>query len=154
MVTIARLRSLMSQVLHLDEPPHRTALAFAIGAFIAFTPTYGLHTLTVVLFAWAFRFNALALFAGAAINNPWTVIPILGATIWTGFRLMGTTTIPSFHWGDLSLQSLYGQIMPYVVPFFVGGIALSILSAVVSYPAAYFLIITYRSRGTQGRPLG
>ena len=44
--------------------------------------------------------------------------------------------------------------MPYIVPFFVGGIALSILSAVVSYPAAYFLIISYRSRVKQGRPLG
>ncbi|TKB87160.1 MAG: DUF2062 domain-containing protein, partial [Nitrospira sp.] len=40
---MADVRSLFRQVLHLDETPHRTALAFAIGSFIGFSPAYGLH---------------------------------------------------------------------------------------------------------------
>jgi uncharacterized protein (DUF2062 family) len=44
---MADVRSLFRQVLHLDETPHRTALAFAIGIFIGFSPAYGLHMVMV-----------------------------------------------------------------------------------------------------------
>ena len=84
MVTIPSFRSLLKQVLHLQESPQRTALAFAIGVFICFSPAYGLHTAMVFFFAWALGLNFLALFAGALLNNPWTVVPILGATNWVG----------------------------------------------------------------------
>src|SRR5437763_1004449 len=80
-VSLARIGSQLSQILHLHESPHRTALAFAVGAFIAFSPTYGLHTLSVAFCTWAFRLNCVALLAGSLINNPWTVLPIVGATV-------------------------------------------------------------------------
>ncbi len=146
MVSIARVRSQLSQILHLHESPHRTALAFAIGAFIAFSPTYGLHTLTVVFCTWAFRLNFAALLAGSFINNPWTVVPILGATFWMGFQLLGIPQVAPFTWGDLSPETIYKQVWPYALPFFVGGVVLSLLSAVLCYPAVYLLISRYRAR--------
>ncbi|MDH5496837.1 MAG: DUF2062 domain-containing protein, partial [Nitrospira sp.] len=73
-------RALLRQVLHLQESPQRTALAFALGIFIAFSPAYGLHTAMVALCTWLFGLNFLALLAGAFVNNPWTIILILGAT--------------------------------------------------------------------------
>lgn len=157
MVSIARLRSYLSQILHLHESPHRTALAFAIGVFIAFSPTYGLHTLSVVFCTWAFRLNFLALMAGAAINNPWTLVPILGATIWTGFKLLGIQQAAPFNWDDLSLLSLYEQLLPYALPLAVGGIFLGILGALLCYPAAYLVISRHRVHGgrtaVEGGPL-
>ncbi|MFB3071649.1 MAG: DUF2062 domain-containing protein, partial [Nitrospirales bacterium] len=51
MFSLASIRSQLTQVLHLQESPHRTALAFALGIFIAFSPTYGLHTLSAIFFA-------------------------------------------------------------------------------------------------------
>ena len=60
MAKIPSFRSLLKQVLHLHESPQRTALAFAIGVFIGFSPAYGLHTLMVFFFAWALRLNLLA----------------------------------------------------------------------------------------------
>lgn len=152
MVSIARLRSYLSQILHLHESPHRTALAFAIGVFIAFSPTYGLHTLSVIFCTWAFRLNFLALFAGAGINNPWTLVPILGGTIWTGFKLLGIPQAAPFNWDDLSLLSLYGQILPYALPFAVGGIFLGLLSALLSYPVTYLVISRYRVHGSRTQP--
>ena len=122
MVSIARLRSYLSQILHLHESPHRTALAFAIGVFIAFSPIYGLHTLSVVFCTWAFRLNFLALMVGAGINNPWTLVPILGATIWTGSKLLGIPQASPFDWDNLSLLSLYDQVLPYALPFAAGGV--------------------------------
>jgi hypothetical protein len=144
-MSIARVRSQLIQILHLRESPHRTAMAFATGVFIAFSPIYP-HTLLVLLCGWAFRLNLLAILAGAFINNPWTIVPILGATLWTGFRLMGMPETPPLSWSGLSFTSIYDQILPYAIPFLVGGAVLSLLGAILGYPAAYFLISKYRNR--------
>lgn len=152
---MASFRSLLRKILHLQESPHRTALAFAIGTGIAFCPFYGFHTLLAVFCTWAFGLNFLAVFAGALINNPWTIVPILGATYWTGATLMGQSDSPSFDWHDLSFSSIYAQVMPYAVPFALGGMVLTILGAALSYPAAYYFICKYRHRhpGNLAEPL-
>lgn len=137
-------RALLRQVLHLQESPQRTALAFALGVFIAFSPAYGLHTVMVVLCTWLFGLNFIALLAGAFVNNPWTVVPILGATYWTGALLLGRTETPTFDWHDPSFSGLYQQMLPYIVPFIVGGLVLSVFGALVAYPAAYLLVLRYR----------
>lgn len=140
-----RFRSHLTKILHLHESPHRTALAFAVGVGIAFSPTYGLHTLSVFFCAWAFRLNFLALMAGNLINNPWTTIPILALTFWVGFTILGETP-PSLSWDDLSFVAFYEQVMPYLLPLIVGGIVLSLLGAIISYMGALYLITRYRAR--------
>lgn len=146
MISITQIRSRLNQILHLHESPHRTALAFAVGVFIAFSPSYGLHTLQVLFCTWAFRLNFLALMAGAFINNPWTIVPILGATIWTGFQVLDRPDIPPFNWSDLSLASLYHQVLPYLVPFFIGGMILSLIGTLIAYPVAYWVVSRYRAQ--------
>jgi uncharacterized protein (DUF2062 family) len=156
MTSLAEIRSHLTRLLHLKESPHRTALAFAVGAFIAFSPTYGLHTLSVLFCAWAFRLNAVALMAGSLINNPWTVVPILGATLWTGVQVTGLPDVPSADWAGLSLTAFYEQVKPYAAPFFLGGFLLSTLGAALGYPLAYLTITAHRSRrdGTAQLPPG
>ena len=144
MAKVPSLRSLLKQVLHLQESPQRTALAFAIGIFIGFSPAYGLHTVMVIVCSWALRLNLLALMAGAYLNNPWTVVPILGATYWVGALLLGRSDSPSFDWHDVSFTAIYEQVMPYAAPFFLGGCVLSFLGAAVAYPLAYFFVARYR----------
>jgi hypothetical protein len=151
MASLSRVRSHLVTLLHLKETPHRTALAFAVGAFVAFSPTYGLHTLTVLFCAWAFRLNVVALMAGALINNPWTVVPILGATLWTGVQLTGLPAVPPADWTDLSLMAFYEQIKPYAAPFVLGGFVLGALGSAVSYPAAYWIITAHRGHQAHGK---
>lgn len=139
-------RALLRQVLHLQESPQRTALAFALGVFIAFSPAYGLHTAMVVLCTWLFGLNFIALLAGAFINNPWTIIPIFGATYWTGAWLLGRTDAPDFDWHDLSFSGIYEQVLPYAVPFMLGGMVLSVLGALASYPLAYLFLAKHRHK--------
>lgn len=148
-------RALLRQVLHLHESPQRTASAFALGIFIAFSPAYGLHTAMVALCTWLFGLNFLALLAGAFVNNPWTIIPILGATYWTGALLLGRTDVPTFDWHDLSFSGIYDQVLPYAGPFVLGGLVLSVLGALLSYPVAYFFLVKYRrdSRAHTAEPL-
>ena len=137
-------RALLRQVLHLQESPQRTALAFAIGVFIAFSPAYGLHTGMAVLCTWLFGLNFVALLTGAFVNNPWTIVPILGATYWTGAWLLGHTETPTFNWTDLSFSGIYEQVAPYLIPFALGGFVLSVIGALLAYPVAYLLILRYR----------
>ena len=144
MAKIPSFRLLLKQVLHLQESPQRTALAFAIGVFIGFSPLYGLHTVMVFFCAWALRLNLLALMAGAFLNNPWTVVPILGATYWVGALLLGRSDSPSFDWQDVSFSAIYTQIMPYATPFFLGGLVLSLIGSALAYPLAYFFVAKYR----------
>lgn len=122
-------------------------MAFAVGVFIAFSPTYGLHTLSALFCAWAFRLNVIALFAGSLINNPWTFVPILAATFWTGFQLTGTPDMPPLVWHDMDTSSLYQYVMPYFLPFFLGGAALSLGGSALAYPAAFAIISRYRTHG-------
>jgi len=152
MATIPSFRSLLKQVLHLQESPQRTALAFAIGVFIGFSPAYGLHTVMVIFCAWALGLNFLALMVGAFLNNPWTVVPILGATYWVGALLLGQSDSPSFDWNDLSFSAIYEQVMPYAMPFFLGGLVLSILGAALAYPLAYYFVARYRQSHPPAQP--
>jgi uncharacterized protein len=144
MAKVPSFRSLLKQVLHLQESPQRTALAFAIGVFIGFSPLYGLHTVMVLCLSWALGLNLLALMAGAFLNNPWTLVPILGATYWVGALLLGRSESPSFDWHDVSFGAIYEQVMPYAGPFFLGGFVLSLLGAVLAYPLAYYVVSKYR----------
>lgn len=146
MVTPNYLRAKIREALHLGETPQRTAVAFALGVFIAFTPTYGLHTASVVFLAWTFRLNFPAILVGSLINNPWTVVPILGATMWTGFFLLGSRDVPDVSWSHLSMTTLYETVLPFILPFTLGALTLSILGALLAYPLGLLVITRYRRR--------
>jgi len=157
-MTWSRIKKTIQQVLHLGDSPRRTALAFAIGVFIAFTPTYGFHTLSALLCAWAFRLNVVAILAGSFINNPWTVLPILGSTMWVGLTLVpigGPHTLDTILQdlilliqtatvrNHFNLAILWQQFKPYFFPFVVGAIALGIVCSLIAYPLVLFGLRRY-----------
>src|ERR671916_1005495 len=83
-------RAAFRRLLAVDDPPERTALAFSVGVFIAFSPFLGLHTLMATALAFAFRFNKIAIYTGTFINNPFlTLVPIIVASYAVGAVLMG-----------------------------------------------------------------
>ena len=83
-------RATFRRLLTLDDPPERTALAFAIGVFIAFSPFLGLHTIMATLVAFTFRFNKIAIYTGTFINNPFlTLVPIIIASYAIGAFVLG-----------------------------------------------------------------
>ena len=80
------LRRAFRNLLNLDDPPERTALAFSIGTLIGFSPLLGLHTIIAAIIAVVWRLNKAALFTGVYISNPWTVAPVVAAS-WAIGRL-------------------------------------------------------------------
>ncbi len=155
-------RANFRRLLTLDDPPERTALAFAIGVFIAFSPFLGLHTIMATLVAFLFRFNKVAVYAGTFINNPFlTLVPIIIASYAVGAFLLGQPLrIPA---GGIELlknphpltpayyRHLFVESGPVVWPFTVGGLALSVVCSVIAYPVTSWLLRTRRERKVAGR---
>src|SRR5215217_8339662 len=83
-------RAAFRRLLAIDDPPERTALAFSIGVFIAFSPFLGLHTIMATVLAFLFRFNKIAIYTGTFINNPFlTLVPIIIASYAVGAFILG-----------------------------------------------------------------
>jgi uncharacterized protein len=152
MATLGTLRRHLKQVLHLEESPHRIALSFAIGVFIAFAPHYLFHTASVILVAWAFRLNYLAMLVGSLINNPWTLIPILAASLYTGLIILGESLQVSLDWNALTPTDLFEMIGPYLLPFIVGASTLAILGGLAAYPIMRWTVTKYRKFKTHRQP--
>lgn len=137
-----RIRSLFQ----LNDTPHRLALAFAVGVFIAFSPTIGLHILSCLLVAWIFRLSKLVLITATFINNPWTIVPMYGFCIWFGSKLLGSEIVmPQIAWNELTLASAYVVIQPYFWPFVAGTLAAGGIAAVIAYGLIYWLVVRYRT---------
>ena len=151
------VRSTFRRLLALDDPPERTALAFSIGVFIAFSPFLGLHTITATVIAFLFRFNKIAIYTGTFINNPFlTLIPIIIASYGVGALVLGRPlgipaegiellTNPRLLTADYYRQ-LFVQSWHIVWPFTVGATLLSVICSAVSYPLTLWALRKHHRR--------
>ena len=110
MIPLTVIKEKLRQILHLGDSPQRTAMAFAVGVLIAFSPTYGLHTASAFLFAWAFRLNFLAVMAGNLVNNPWTFLPIVAGSMGVGLLLDPVGAPPNIDWVPVQSLQLVDKI--------------------------------------------
>lgn len=136
-----RIRS----ILKLDDPPHKLALAFSLGVFVAFTPTIGLHMLSCLLLAWLFRVSKLVTLTASLVNNPWTVVPLYGFCLWFGIKITGSEVdAPQIAWNQLSISNVLSTMKPYLWPFVTGTLVIGIGAAVISYFIFYWAVVRYR----------
>lgn len=140
-----RLRRTVQILLQVEDTPHRAALAFAIGVWIAFFPLLGIHTALALGIAFVFRLNRAAIMLGAWISNPWTVAPLYMAGTVLGCFLLGVSTegLEAIDW-DLHGRAFYAALLdglrPYVWPFILGNTILGVASGVAGYFALRFLL--------------
>ena len=144
-------RATFRRLLALDDPPERTALAFSIGVFIAFSPFLGLHTIMATLVAFLFRFNKIAVYAGTFINNPFlTLVPIIIASYAVGALILGRPVRipdagiellkhPHLLTGDY-YRRLFRESWEIVWPFSIGSMILSVVCSLIAYPVTSALL--------------
>jgi uncharacterized protein len=149
------LRAAFRRLLAIDDPPERTALAFSIGVFIAFSPFLGLHTIMATAVAFLFRFNKVAIYSGTFLNNPFlTLVPIIIASYAIGAFILGRPLRipdeglellknPRIFSGDY-YRLLFVQSWSIVWPFSVGAMALSIVCSLLAYPLTLRALRTYQ----------
>ena len=150
-------RAAFRRLLAIDDPPERTALAFSIGVFIAFSPFLGLHTIMATALAFVFRFNKIAIYTGTFINNPFlTLVPIIIASYAVGAFILGRPLrIPDEGLELLKNPHIFSadyyrlifvQSWEIVWPFAVGGMALSVVCSALAYPLTLRALRAYRGR--------
>lgn len=72
----------------LGETPHKTALAFAVGVFLSFSPFLGLQILMGLAAAVTLKLSRVALLIGLCSNLPWIMIPWYAATTAAGAAIL------------------------------------------------------------------
>lgn len=131
----------------LDDTPHRTALAFAFGVFLSFSPLLGLQIALGLAAALLFRLHRVAVLAGLCTNLPAITIPYYAAataagalltgsalTQDAGMRLAGVFSVPVYR--AAFWQGALEQLAPFFVAFLVG----STICALALGLSAYFTV--------------
>jgi uncharacterized protein (DUF2062 family) len=145
------MRNALRNLLNLDDPPERTALAFAVGVLIGFSPILGLHTILAAIISMIWKFNKLAIFTGSYLNNPWTIAPIVAASWAIGRWFIGAPPIdlPQFTLSGMITTDFWQAIAAQwrqLLPFAVGATILSIVASAVSYPLMLYVLRAYRRK--------
>jgi uncharacterized protein (DUF2062 family) len=140
-----RLQQVLQILVHVDDTPHRIALAFAIGVFIAFSPLLGVHTGLALLIAYLFRLSRGPMLVGAYVNNPWTLAPLYMAGTLFGCFLLGVSAdgIEEIDWGlhgAAFYRALFEGLRPYVWPFIIGNTVLGVVCGAAAYFALRFVL--------------
>jgi uncharacterized protein (DUF2062 family) len=135
---MTRLQRFKQILVDANDPPHRTALAFGIGVFIAFSPLLGLHWLLPLTACFVFRLNKVVTFMATYINNPWTIAPLYIFGTGLGCALLGVSPegLSGIDWhseGMLFYRSLFAHLRPYLWPYIVGNTLLGAVTGVASY---------------------
>ncbi len=154
---MVHFKDLMRKLLHVEDTPERTALAFSIGVFLGFSPFLGLHTLAAIGAAFLFGLNRVALLLGAWTNTPWWIVPYYTFATWVGMKVMGVQIergmlkeifkmgvdqgfMCSDFWNRVTSQ--WGLL----ASFLVGSLILAALFSLLAYPLSLKLIRLYRLR--------
>jgi len=147
-----RAREIARKILHTNDTPERTALAFAVGVGVAFCPLVGLHTLIALALAFPLRLNRLAVIAGTFANNPYTLVPIITSGLFLGSVMTGAGA-PDFSLPDrMDFHSLeafsgyMGGLKPLFMPFVLGSSTLSLVSGGATYLLTLPIIRKLRAR--------
>ncbi|HEU4710235.1 MAG TPA: DUF2062 domain-containing protein [Pyrinomonadaceae bacterium] len=154
-------RAAFRRLLAIDDPPERTALAFSIGIFIAFSPFLGLHTIMATVVAFAFRFNKVAIYTGTFINNPFlTLVPIIILSYAVGAFILGRSIdipdegIELLKDPHLFSSDYYRRLLEQgwsiVWPFAIGGTVLSVVCSLLAYPLTLWAL---RKRGLRRKKI-
>lgn len=151
----------LEHLLHIHDTPERTAAAFALGVFIAFSPALGLHTIIGLVLAFALNLNRVAVLLGVYVNLPWFIGPYYAAATALGAWLTGATMPPDFlehleslrqlpSWGARA-EELGRVLRPLFPSYLIGSTILATLLSGMFYPSSLaFIRARRRARAHQG----
>ena len=150
-------RDLIKKLLHIEDTPERTALAFSIGIFLGFSPFLGFHTLAGLAVAFLFGLNRVAILLGVWLNAPWWIVPYYMAATWLGmwvmrFQINLTTLKELFQMGmDQGFigSGFWGKLIsqwPLLLSLGVGSLILAAFLAVLAYPLSLKWIQFYQKK--------
>ncbi|MBI2876874.1 MAG: DUF2062 domain-containing protein [Candidatus Tectomicrobia bacterium] len=143
-----KLKKALHDLLSLEDTPHRIALGFALGVFVAFSPLMGLHIVSALAIAATLRINSLVVLTGTLVNNPWTIALIYGGSLYLGRWILqeGGPIMAVSLQEDLLVQGLWDVAKSNLLPLLVGTSLLGFGTAILSYLILFLLVRSYSVR--------
>ena len=123
------------------------ALGFALGLFIAVTPTMGIQIPLAIFIAALFKWSKISAAVGVWLTNPLSAPFVYGLTYYIGAKILGLRTLRSLT-GDIGLSTVIEALKKapeLLSAMTVGGILIGIPLAVVGYYLSYAAIEKYQN---------
>ncbi|UCZ56464.1 DUF2062 domain-containing protein [Desulfurispirillum indicum] len=138
------LRGWYQRIIHLDAPPKKIAISFAIGVYIAFIPLLGVQTALSIALSWLLRLNVVAVVSGSLFTNPVTFVPLLWISFHAGMLVYPYGENQEFEWTSLGMDNVLEVMKPYLIQLLIGLGVVGLCCAAASYFLTLFLIKRYR----------
>ena len=151
-------RSVFKWLVRLRRSPRAIAGGFALGVFIAFTPTIGFQILLVILLTTLFNLNRPAGILSVWITNAATMAPIytfnywIGSFFWSGppiaevYETFVAITIKLLKLDIWAFKEQFDTILglstAIVIPLIIGSFVVGLSAALLVYLCAITLIQT------------
>ncbi len=129
----------------LQGDPRKLAWGMALGVFIGMTPTVPFHTATVLILAPFLGISPVTAYLGIWVMNPVTIAPLYLAAYKVGKILVlqgGPLCLPATFDVESTLHLLWRGGLALQV----GGVAIAIPPAIVSYFLTLWAVQRYRQR--------
>jgi uncharacterized protein (DUF2062 family) len=130
------------KLLQESRSPNHSALSFAVGAAISFSPFLGLHFLLALLIAFLFRLNKLEVAMGTLVNNPWTVAFVYSSAFFMGNGLLGWD-MPEF-----TLEAMFSHEI--FVPLMIGCLVYMAAAGLLSFFLVRGLLLRRQRKADSG----
>ena len=156
-----RLRRWMRYITRQHGSPRQIAFGFAIGVFVAWTPTISVQMIIAGLLATLLNANRIAAIVAVYLSNPFTMAPMYKTAQVLGRHILAFLGIhrpiqPDPELLEQELQyvegtsifsqtwAMLGRLARWGAEMWVGGIVLGLLSALVAYLIMVRLIEGHR----------
>ncbi|GAA5103737.1 DUF2062 domain-containing protein [Bartonella jaculi] len=149
------------RILRISATPHKVALGFAIGIFLACSPLFGMHIVLAIFFSWILRGNFAAAIIGTIFSNPLTFLLIVMADYKIGYLCLSLFSDVN----EISLSQIRtlfdgltlsnvpllfkGAWESIMRPMILGGTLLGFIFAGLSYIGVYRAIARFQQKRYQ-----
>ncbi len=158
-----RSKRFVRQLAHQKATTHQIALGCALGAFIAFTPTFGFQMILGFAAATALRCSRFGCIVFTYITNPFTVVPIYLFTYKAGAWMLGQKPLSHearrvlLRLADEGWAAGLRQLLRFgsdlIVPLWLGGVIVGFIAAGIVYPLMLRLVEGHRQLAARKREL-
>ena len=152
-------RFIKYRVLHVDDTPHRIALAMGISLFVTWMPAIGVQMLLVVLLCTLFGANKVVGIPFVWISNPLTAVPIYAPNYFLGRWILGSEAkdvdwsaairAGEGNWFEQFVgrfQNWWSLTIDVFWPLWVGSLVVGAALGVATYIFVYYFVIYYRKK--------
>lgn len=138
-----------------ERSPHKLALSFCVGIYVAFFPIPLTHTPLAFLLSWLMHLNIpMTVAITHIVHNPWAIVPIYYSGYLVGdWLLHGALKCDTFSLNPSWMCLVNDYLAKYLgmsdislVAFIVGGNLLGLTLGIVLYPIMKYIFTKYLAK--------